>query len=132
MWYSLRPVRLPNLVCLLLLVIAAALFPARPAHAHAGHAAVAAKASAVGPAAAALAVLQSGSHCPSDSGGCCCHADRGAGYKPARVLAAVSGGAAAASRSATPMRLRGAPLSGHVQRGPPITTRLARAPPRLV
>jgi len=124
--------RLPNLICLLLLVIAGALFPARPAHAHAGHADAAAGASAVAPTRVTLAVLQGGSHCPSDSGGCCCHADRGAGYKPARVLAAVSGGAAAVSRSATPMRLHGAPLSGHVQRGPPVTTRLARAPPRLV
>jgi len=124
--------RLPTLVCLLLLVIAAALFPARSAHAHAGHADAVAKAGAVGRAGVALAVLQSGSHCPSDSGGCCCHGDRGAGSKPARVLAAVSGCTAATSRSATPLRLRGAPLSGPVERGPPATTRLARAPPHLV
>ena len=124
--------RLPNLICLLLLVIAGALFPARPAHAHAGHADAAAGASAVAPTRVTLAVLQSGSHCPGDNGDCCCHADRCAGSKPARVLAAVSGSMSAASPTATSLRLRRAPLSGPAERGPPATTRLARAPPHLV
>ena len=124
--------RLPNFIGLLLLVIAAAVFPARPAHAHASHADATAKGSPADPAGVALAVLQSGSHCPSDSGRCCCLADRGPGSKPARVLAAVSGRTAAAPRSAAPMRVRGGPRSRPLERGPPATTRLARAPPHLV
>ena len=123
--------RLPILVSWLLLAVAGLLAPAAPVYAHVGHAGAASPAGAGAPAAVAVPVLESSSHCPTDTGGCCCRADRSAGYKPSRLLATAR---AAASPSPVPspgLDVRGRRVVAVSMAGAPATTRLARAPPHL-
>ena len=125
-----RPMRLVPLLWLLL-VVAGSLSPVGAAYAHAGHQAAVPAAHHLASAHAAP-VLRSGSHCPSDSGHCCCEADRCAGLKPSR-------GAAMAPAATLPspdpaivaLHVRTAIGVGVPAVGAPDTTRLARAPPDL-